>query len=245
MQTEMNCKPVYLIYIDESYDETHYAYSAIIVPVEKWNEIFQKLLVWRQGLHKTHGIDVNGELHATEFVGGRGQPITNRDKNYRANLFNSFLLEIENLPHIRIINGITTNKLNHPILFEYLVTRINNFLKKNNALGILICDEGDESKLISMVRRLKKDNKIWSCCSFGERRSCPLDRIIEDPLFKTSKSSYFIQLADTVAFSLLRNEKPIEGKTLPPVQTAFEHLDKVLVKVAFSADPRKKGIVRA
>ena len=245
MNTEINCKPVQLIYIDESYDEQNYAYSAIFVPVEQWNEIFQKVLLWRQGLHKTHGVDVNGEIHSTEFVGGRGQPITNRDRSYRAQLFNSFLKEIENLPHIRIINGITNNKLHHETLFEYVVTRINNTLKYDKSLGILICDEGNENKLISMVRRMKKENNIWSSYYIGVQRSCPLDHIIEDPLFKTSKSSYFIQIADMVAYSLLRNEHPVEGKTLADVQSAFENLDKVLVKSAFSKDPRHKGIVRA
>lgn len=245
MGNDMDIKRVFLIYIDESYDPTHYAYSAVFVPVDKWNEIFQKILLWRQNLHKTHGIDVNGEIHSTEFVGGRGQPTSNRDKNYRAALFNGFIKEIENLPHIKIINGFTIDKRRHEKLFEYLVTRINNTLKKNDAYGILICDEGEESKLVSMVRRLKKENQIWSCYSPGQYRSCPLDRIIEDPLFKTSKSSYFIQMADMVAFSLLRNEKPIVGQTLPDTQKAFENLDKVLVKEAFSRDPRKKGIVRA
>lgn len=241
----METQKVFLIYIDESYDDTHYAYSAIFVPIEEWNNIFQKVLLWRKGLHQNHGIDVNGEIHSTEFVGGRGQPITNRDKNYRAKLFNSFLEMIEGLPSIKIINGITGNKLHHETLFKYIVTRINTNLKYENALGILICDEGNENKLVSMVRSLKKENQIWSAYSYGTHLSCPLDRIIEDPLFKTSKSSYFIQLADMVAFSLLRNEKPIIGKTLPEVQQAFEHLDNVLVKQAFKNDIRGKGIVRA
>ena len=96
-----------------------------------------------------------------------------------------------------------------------------------------------------MVRRMKKQNQIWSKYEYGCQISSPLDCLVEDPLFKTSKSSYFIQLADMVAFSLLRNEHPIEGKTSPLVATAFNHLDKVLVKQAFSKDPKHKGIVRA
>ena len=60
---------------------------------------------------------------------------------------------------------------------------------------------------------------------------------------KTSKSSYFIQLADFVAFSLLRNEKPI--KTTPQkVKDAFNQLNKTLVKAATRRDPKKKGIIR-
>jgi hypothetical protein len=78
----------------------------------------------------------------------------------------------------------------------------------------------------------------------GGKRNMPLERIIEDPLFKTSKSSYFIQMSDFLAFSLLRNEKPISGSTQPRVSCAFEQLDKTLVKVAFRNDPKRKGIIR-
>jgi hypothetical protein len=51
-------------------------------------------------------------------------------------------------------------------------------------------------------------------------------------------------MADNIAFALLRNEKPIKHKTLQAVQTAFDNLDKILLKVACATDPKKKGIVR-
>ena len=90
---------------------------------------------------------------------------------------------------------------------------------------------------------MQKENPVPSQIYAGKPVSAELDRIIEDPLFKTSKSSYFIQLADFLAFSLLRHEKPI-ASTLEPVKSAFEQLDTVLVKEAFTNDPKKKGIIR-
>ena len=51
-------------------------------------------------------------------------------------------------------------------------------------------------------------------------------------------------MTDMIAFSLLRNEKLIAGSTQPKVQTAFDQLNKSLVKIAFKADPKKKGIIR-
>lgn len=39
-------------------------------------------------------------------------------------------------------------------------------------------------------------------------KNIPLERIIEDPVFKQSHQSYMIQLADCVAFSLLKREVP-------------------------------------
>ncbi len=38
---------MYLVYIDESYDETNFAYSAIFINAFRWNDYFNQLLEWR------------------------------------------------------------------------------------------------------------------------------------------------------------------------------------------------------
>lgn len=239
---------MYLIYIDESYDESHFVYSAMFINAFKWNEYFQHMLEWRREWFNQHQIPLDYELHATKFVGGRGEHPSNRNKIYRAALFHEAIGRIENMSDIKIINGITDNKKRHMQLFEYMLNRINRTLEANDSFGVLICDEGNENKLTSIVRKMKKENHIPDRLDMygfnGGRRDIPLERIIEDPLFKTSKSSYFIQLADFLAFSLLRNEKPLENSTLEAVQNAFEQLDTSLVKVAFRQDHRNKGIIR-
>jgi len=37
-------------------------------------------------------------------------------------------------------------------------------------------------------------------------KNIPIQRVIEDPVFKKSHQSYFIQLADAVAYALLKRE---------------------------------------
>ncbi|MCB9965132.1 MAG: DUF3800 domain-containing protein [Rhodospirillales bacterium] len=238
---------MFLVYIDESYDRQSYVYSAIFVPAFEWNMIFQHVLDWRKSLHAVHGIAPDCELHATEFVGGQGQPHQNRDKNYRARLFHEALKIVETLPNISVMNAITDDKKKYMKLFEYMLNRINRTLEAKNAYGVLVCDEGNENQMVSMTRAMKKHNVIPSDGyhrHFGvSSRNITLERIIEDPLFKTSKSSYFIQLADFIAFSLLRNEHPVEN-TKDNVKQAFENLDNCLIKEAFRKDPKGKGIIR-
>jgi hypothetical protein len=234
---------MYLIYIDESYDETHFAYSAIFVPAFEWNRVFGDIIGWRKELFLAHRIPLDYELHATNFVGGRGEPNENRNKDYRASIFKSAFQKIESLDGVHIINGITANKKNHLKLFERILNRVNRTLKAKHAYGVLVCDEGNENKLVSIVRSMKKSNLIPSQVNYYESIDIPLERIIEDPLFKTSKSSYFIQLADFVAFGLLRSEKFVDS-TRDDVKQAFNCLDTRLVKVAYRGDSRKKGIVR-
>lgn len=238
---------VYLIYIDESYDQFNYCYSAIFVPVLQWNDVFTKIQDWRQRLHDDYGIPLDYELHATNFVRGRGEPRSNTGHDFRAELYRQAFSLLEGIPEVSIMNAFARHKLDHMKLFEWMMNRINRTLQARNAVGILVCDEGNEQRLVSIVRSMKKTNKIPDSVSMygynNAARNIPLDRIIEDPLFKQSKGSYMIQLADFMAFGLLRHLRPAPN-THSEVKSAFEILDRCLIKQAFGACPLGKGIIR-
>lgn len=61
-------------------------------------------------------------------------------------------------------------------------------------------------------------------------KNIPIDRILEDPLFKDSEQSYFIQLVDFCAYALLRRERPIHSKTKYGLDKAFDILSPILVR---------------
>ena len=229
-------KSMYFIYIDESYDEVHYCYSALFVPVFKWNDIFEEVFQWRKKLRNEYKIPFEYELHATKFISGSGAPHNNRDKDFRANIFNESFHFFNSLSNIYVIAGITGNKVKHLKLFNQLLNQIETSLREKNAFGVLICDEGNERKLISTVRRKRK--KITTS---SEPLNLSLERIVEDPLFKTSTSSYFIQITDFISFGLLRSEHPSKN-TRPLVQKAFNNLDKILNVESYQEN--RKGIIR-
>jgi hypothetical protein len=62
-----------IAYIDESYDETTFAMSALIVDVRTWREVFDAIKEHRRQLKVAYGIFTSKELHALEFVSGRGR----------------------------------------------------------------------------------------------------------------------------------------------------------------------------
>ncbi len=131
--------------------------------------------------------------------------------------------------------------------FERLLNRINRTLQVSDSRAVLICDEGKEVVFTRLVRRMGVYNPIPSSrgvwADTGERtRNLPLDRIIEDPLFKRSEQSYFIQLVDFCAYALLRRERPVESKTRYGLDKAFSLLAPVLVTEASQRDP--EGIIR-
>ena len=228
-------KSMYFIYIDESYDEVHYCYSALFVPVFKWNDTFEEVFQWRKKLRNEYKIPFEYELHATKFISGSGAPHNNRDKDFRANIFNESFHFFNSLSNVYVIAGITDNKVKHLKLFNQLLNQIETSLREKNAFGVLICDEGNERKLISVVRRKRKKNIVSN-----ETLNLSLERIVEDPLFKTSTSSYFIQITDFISFGLLRSEHPSKN-TRPLVQGAFNNLDKILKG---SSQKNEKAIIR-
>lgn len=225
---------IYFVYIDESYDKTHFCYSCLLSLAFKWNYIFREILKWRKSLKDKYNIPLEYELHATKFISGSGEPHQNRNKDFRAKVFNESFKFFNKLPYSYIINGVTDNKMNHMALFDCLLNEIEKFLLKKNAYGVLICDEGNEKKLISMVRKKRKNNFI------SEKKSVnPLKRIIEDPLFKPSTSSYFIQITDFIAFSFLRSQNPIHT-TRKLVKQSFKNLDEILIE----NNLERKGIIK-
>jgi len=81
------------------------------------------------------------------------------------------------------------------------------------------------------------------CVDTGQAyRNIPIDRIVEDPLFKRSEQSYFIQLVDLAVYALLRRERPIPSKTRYGIHRAFADLAPILVREATRYDA--EGIIR-
>ena len=74
------------------------------------------------------------------------------------------------------------------------------------------------------------------------RRNIPINRIVEDLIFKESQRSYFIQLADFCAFALLRQENPVPSRSKYGIDKAFATLEPILVREASTKDPL--GIIR-
>ncbi len=240
----MNNKNCYLIYIDESAgNSTHCVYSALFVDAFRWNECLSVLVDWREEWLRDYDIPMAFELHATNFISGRDKKDNISSRNLRADLFYEAIGRVGNMKDVLLISSIAENKGNNLALFKKMLISINDFLKQKEATGILICDEGNERRLTALVRKMKKVNVAKTSSRSAVSKNPPLKHIIEDPLFKSSHSSYFIQLADFLALALLRNENPLP-QTHSKIRDAFNQLDRILVKQGTESESSDKGIVR-
>lgn len=98
-----------------------------------------------------------------------------------------------------------------------------------------------------MMRKMNVYNPIPSAFGSwpeGAVRNKPTQRLIEDPVFRSSKASYMLQLVDCVAFALLKRETaPTPNVLKYKIHQMFDRtLAGICVKAASRSDPL--GIVR-
>ena len=234
---------MHLVYIDDSYEKPYQIYAAIAVPATRWAAVFTEIKEWRRALKKTDGILITKEFHATEFCAGRGRlgPYT-IGKYRRAQIFNDALKLLDGLEGVKVFT--VCHAQNREWALERLLTRMNKTLGRWDSHATLFFDEGKELEITRMMRRMGVYNPVPVYIAKGitELQNLKLDRILEDPVFKESDQSYLIQMADFVAYALLRKEVRLASKDKYGYHTAFYGLQNVLAREASTRDAL--GIIR-
>lgn len=237
---------MWIAYLDESKDSnSFFIYSALVVKAERWPAAFAAVKAFRNDLKRRYGIYLNKELHAWKFAAGKGR-ISDRvlNKAQRAVIFRECLTFAASCRHFSLMSSVNANEL---YAFERLMNRLNRTAEQKNEHVLLFCDEGQEAAFTKRIRRMRVHNPIPS--RFGRWHSgmtsnIPLSRFVEDPVFKDSETSYFIQLVDFCAYALLRMERPLASRTSLGYDRMYEALRPIAFKAANSRDPRGLGIIR-
>ena len=206
---------MHLTYIDDSGDEELCVFSALTIRADKWNFCLKEIKNFRHDIQTSDGISIYREFHAWQFVSGRGKIADGIvPKGRRCQIFKQTLQMVAMLPETRLFNTVFPAKANEPA-YEALLGSINRNLQQQDSHAILICDEGKETIYTKLVRRMQT------------LENGAIDRILEDPFFKKSDQSYFIQLSDFCAYALLRQERPIASKTKYGLDQAFNLLESI------------------
>jgi hypothetical protein len=277
---------VRLFYVDESYDSTTFCLSAVGIRHTDWQDCFQRIRQHRLVLKREYGIFLRKEIHAQEFVSGRGrispETITKHD---RSRIFAGLLRLVASLPNVMVINiclesagrknpqidawDRLLNRIERTLLEmdrrelllrkklldqlpptlsdetrKRLATRLNSYRSR----ALIFADQGREEDITKAFRKMSVFNPIPSqfghWAGIAKTKNIPVRRVIEDPVFKQSHQSYFVQLADCVAFSLLKREvapTPLIKKY--GINEMFERsVSDVCFRAASPKDPL--GIVR-
>jgi len=238
---------VYLVYADESKDATKKLgiFCWVLVRDDQWFKAFDYWQQYRRMLRETHGIFVKKELHARAFISGRGRysKEIQRPETRRAIYLQSLKWFADHLP-IKLMFGKFHFQYELRV-FERTINRINATMKSHGARALIFWDEGKQVTYTKMCRKLRVHNYIASMYGTWEdgtkAKNIPAQLILEDPVFKKSEESPFIQIADLCAYALLRREVPIESKRLGGLQSAFGLLKPLCMPEVFRKN--KEGII--
>ena len=246
---------MHLAYFDESGDDGYPKFSSelfiltsVYLYYQKWKSDFRLIREFRKYLKKNFGLPVKIEFHTKYFLLNkkpyRKYKISDKNRKKVLFLFSEFIPSTS----VKIINVvIDKSKIkskSYPILenaVKYNVQRIENDLSINSANRfMIITDEGRVGKMRKITRKIQRINFIPSKFSGRYRREIRL--LIEDPLPKRSQESYFIQIADFVAFMvyLYSLKKFVNGKWANRVKQifSFEDAEKILTNLKPSLNLR-------
>ena len=207
---------MHIVYYDESGDDGFPEYSsqffiltAIYSHYLNWTPEFDAIRVFRRGLKLSFGIPVKTEMHTKQFLLNkkpyRAMELSEQQRLDIVGLYCDLIASLE----VRIINVVIVKprirNSDYKVLdtaLTYSVQRIENDLNPTanpEQRFLIISDSGRVGMMRQTTRRIQRINFIPS--KFGDhsyRRE--IKALIEDPLPKDSKESYFIQLADLVSY---------------------------------------------
>lgn len=74
-------RATYLIYVDDSGDETDSFHTGIFVPVQQWSTYLARWLTYRKRLYTKHKVPSRWELHSSSWLMGKDMPVPGDPNN--------------------------------------------------------------------------------------------------------------------------------------------------------------------
>ena len=207
---------MHIAYYDESGDDgfpacssPFFVLTALYLHYMNWRPTFETISSFRRDLITSFNFPVRLEMHTKHFLLNKKpyEALRISDAN-RITVVESFCDLIANL-NVKIINVVIVKprilKPDCQVLdtaLKYSIQRIENDLNPTlnpSEKFMIITDTGRVGKMRNTSRRIQRINFIPSKFSPTLYRR-EITALIEDPLPKDSKESYFIQLADVVSY---------------------------------------------
>lgn len=248
---------MYFMYVDESGDTgisgsntDYFILSGIVIHELDWYPLFKDFHNFRREINQKYKFKVRDEFHAVVMVNGNKSENNNLEKNERFMILRNTLDWIASKKEISLLtvivkkHGCTSSKEIFELAWTNLIQRFENTLKNKNFngqkndvdTGIIIADNTDVDAIRKIYRKMHVINYVPSKFSGSRPRNIPIQFVIEDPVFRDSKQSYFIQLADITAYFSMQYLSPNKFVKRQGAKKYFERLEPVMIKQASPAD---------
>ncbi len=251
------------MYVDESGDagltgspSRYFVLTGLVVHELRWQTYLDQLQNFRRRMKTQYGLLIREEIHSAKMITKPGD-LARIPKHHRLSIIREYADELANMSDLNIINIVVDKQRPRQagydvfgMAWKTLIQRFENTISRRNfpgpqnadERGMLFPDHTDDKKLTQLLRSMRVYNPISHQQQFGQGyRNIKLQSIVEDPNFRDSAHSLYIQSADLAAFLLYQHLAPNSYMRQKSGQNYFERLQPILCTKASSSNPR--GIV--
>jgi hypothetical protein len=189
-----------IFYVDDSGEEEIAVLGVLSFEIVDWRQTLTEWLGWRKWLWKHYRLPTDFELHAQEFVSGRGtisyrgdegeviHPDIDRVLGLRKEAYRRCLAQIDRQEEISVL-AVASPNMTVGELYHWWIGELDELLADRDEEAIIVVDGLDDSSYRPAHRALDLRAR----------------RIIEDPLMQSSRHSQLIQMADLIAHAAFQH----------------------------------------
>jgi len=223
--------PVHLAYVDESGDtgatgSRTYVLACLLVRSSQWADAFDGIIGFRRFLKSRFDLPVRAEIKANYLLHNSSEAFRRLELSERARHFiYRGLMQLQ--PKLGLSSfAVVINKRKlragtDPLdyAWTYVLQRLETLSRKGHDEAIVMHDEGETEAIRKIARRARRFGSSGSL--FGGSRRLPFKGLIDDPVPKNSRQSYFLQLADLSAYAAFRRCFPPPPRRVQVVHTGM------------------------
>ena len=254
---------MYLMYVDESGDcglvgspTRHFVLTGLVVHELGWEDTLRTFIGFRREMKSRFGLGVRDELHAGCLMSRPGKLVIIKKYDRLAMIreFADCLAGLGDLSLITVIVDKAEKDAGYDVFgmaWRVLLQRFENTLSHRNfqgpanpdERGMLFPDRTDDKKLTALLRQMRHWNPVPHQQGLGAGyRNLTIQKIVEDPNFRDSAHSYFIQAADLAAYLVYQGLSPSAYMRKKAGRNYYKRLEPIFCTAASATDPR--GFVR-
>ena len=212
---------MYLAYVDESGNigtpgSITYTLACVLLTAERWPDVFDRLIERRRELKQRYRIPVRAELKANYLIRGKGPlwglQIADADRQaiYRSLMRVQGELDLQTFAIV--INKAELRERGRDenprdVAWEFLLQRLERLTTTTHMPIMLVHDEGEGAAVRKIARKARRAGSAGSAFGTGHL-SRPARLLVDDPIPRDSRQSYFVQLADLSAYAAFRRIHP-------------------------------------
>lgn len=212
-----------IAYVDESGDTGNspnrssltYTLGCVLIDAKDWNQAFDDLIAMRRRLRNRFQIPMRAEIKANYLVRGSGAlKAVNLSPAERSLVYRAHFNEMGVNGTMQAFGIVVHKSMQYSgkdvldAAWMPLLQRLERASFHNVQSPVLIIhDEGENLSIKKLARRSRRHLSAGSVTGAGSQLH-PFRNLVDDPFPKASHESYFLQLADLVAYAAFRSLYP-------------------------------------